>query len=1081
MTFSHLAFRSFMRFWKSNLLVIIGAAISTMVLTGTLIVGDSMRFSLEQSTELRLGKIEQVFSGNDRYFRSDIARELNQQLGIEVSALLQQRGIASSQGGKFKLNNIQVLGIDRYFSSLASGAERLNIPENNEAYISENLAKRLNLKSGDSFLLRVEKASLVPKNAPFVSSTDNYISLRLKVDKILSNDQLGRFNLSISQTAPYNIFVSNSFLNDKLDWKGKANTLLFSSGKAKNEIYGAIENLWTLEDNALTISSVNDQQNLEVTSQRVFIDSITAFKIKGILPEAKEILTYMANAITLKGKSTPYSFISAGPFLRSLKDNEILINTWLAEDLDAAIGDALDVTYFSIGPLRKLIEKKHQFIIKDIVPMEGQYAEQKLMPDLPGLSDAGSCREWEAGIPISLDAIRDKDEAYWNKYRGTPKAFINYDTGKKLWQNRFGVCTAIWLPQKPSDAAEIERQLSSTISPDDLGFTIKSVKDDGLQAARGGVDFSQLFMGLSFFLLVAAIILMSLLFNLHLEKRVSEIGTLKAIGFTSGMIKKVFLLEGIFIAIPGLLIGISLAILYNKLVFMALDSVWQEIVLTSILKETILPVTLLNGGVVSMIIIGLTIWRNTIKKLASTSSELQRKLRKRASQKLLFLTKVVSILLLLIASGLIIYDATAVNSLNTGIYFTVGALLLISFLFVASTRIGRNVPNKWFDRRALMVNNISRGRKRSIRIILLFALGTFVTMSTGLNQKDLQKNAYEKSSGTGGFQFYMESTIPILNDLNDLETRTNMGIDRPMKFLQLRKNEGDDASCLNLNRVTSPRILSVRSDQLENRFTFVTQTPDLNLENPWSSLKKRLPGNVIPAILDQTVIQWGLGKSVGDTLIYKDELGQEMYLKIIGGLANSIFQGNVIIDEKLFLDHFPSSSGSHVFLVEEESDELEDSKAMLTRTFRNEGLEIEVASDRLAKFNQIENTYLSIFLLLGGLALILGTIGLGISLARNLLDRSKEIGLLGAIGFRKNQIFSMITMEYLVLLSIGTLIGTISAFIATLPSFISGINQNSWQSALILIAAIMINGFIWIFIISKSFLRKKLISAIRAE
>ena len=168
-------------------------------------------------------------------------------------------------------------------------------------------------------------------------------------------------------------------------------------------------------------------------------------------------------------------------------------------------------------------------------------------------------------------------------------------------------------------------------------------------------------------------------------------------------------------------------------------------------------------------------------------------------------------------------------------------------------------------------------------------------------------------------------------------------------------------------------------------------------------------------------------------------------------------------------------------LVTGASNKVQESKAMLTRAFRNEGMEIELAADRLAKFNQVENTYLFIFLLLGGLALILGTIGLGISLARNILDRSQEFGALRAIGFRKSQVFTMITIEHLILLSIGLFIGSVSAFIATFPSYISGINQNSFYTALVLILGILINGMIWITIISRSFLRKNLVAAIRSE
>ncbi len=65
------------------------------------------------------------------------------------------------------------------------------------------------------------------------------------------------------------------------------------------------------------------------------------------------------------------------------------------------------------------------------------------MPDFPGITAKESCSDWDAGIPIDMSLIRPKDEDYWYRYKGTPKAFINYEMGKELWGNNFGPATAI--------------------------------------------------------------------------------------------------------------------------------------------------------------------------------------------------------------------------------------------------------------------------------------------------------------------------------------------------------------------------------------------------------------------------------------------------------------------------------------------------------------------------------------------------------------------------------------------------------------------------------------------------------------
>jgi ABC-type antimicrobial peptide transport system permease subunit len=85
------------------------------------------------------------------------------------------------------------------------------------------------------------------------------------------------------------------------------------------------------------------------------------------------------------------------------------------------------------------------------------------------------------------------------------------------------------------------------------------------------------------------------------------------------------------------------------------------------------------------------------------------------------------------------------------------------------------------------------------------------------------------------------------------------------------------------------------------------------------------------------------------------------------------------------------------------------------------------------EFYSVTNTYLSIFLALGALGMILGTIGLAVILARTILERRREIALMQAIGFGTRQLFRLLVNEYLILLAAGVLTGLVTAVVATLP------------------------------------------------
>jgi len=246
---------------------------------------------------------------------------------------------------------------------------------------------------------------------------------------------------------------------------------------------------------------------------------------------------------------------------------------------------------------------------------------------------------------------------------------------------------------------------------------------------------------------------------------------------------------------------------------------------------------------------------------------------------------------------------------------------------------------------------------------------------------------------------------------------------------------------------------------------------------PWHSLSTPMDENTIPAIADQTVIQWGLGLKVGDTLQYMDENGQQLGLKLIGGLANSIFRGNVLIDEDLFLEHFPSSSGSNVFLIDGDPEEEAAIREELELSFRDHGWLMLPAAERLATFNSVENTYLSIFLILGGLGLIIGTIGLGIVLARNLLSRRNELGVMQALGFSQRLIIKIFTLEHFYLLLLGVGVGIVSSIIAALPSWLNPHVDISPWSILLLVGLIFLAGLGWIIYFIRRFLREEVLIA----
>jgi ABC-type antimicrobial peptide transport system permease subunit len=303
------------------------------------------------------------------------------------------------------------------------------------------------------------------------------------------------------------------------------------------------------------------------------------------------------------------------------------------------------------------------------------------------------------------------------------------------------------------------------------------------------------------------------------------------------------------------------------------------------------------------------------------------------------------------------------------------------------------------------------------------------------------------------------------------------------RFVQMYRLDGDDASCLNLNRVAQPALLGVDASYFDRVSAFGLKTidPSGSQDHPWKSLEKQLSDGVIPGFADLTVIKWGMGKSVGDTLVYMNEAGKPLMIKLMGGLDNSIFQGNILISDSLFRIHYPSAGGSKVMLVDGPFSRRKAIGNGLEQVFRDYGIVVTPVAQRLDQFNSVQNTYLSVFMLLGGFGVIIGTFGLGFLLIRNIMDRQHELATYLTFGFRKNYIIRLLTTEHLLILVSGMGLGVISALAFSLPLLISRSFDIPVTFLVVILSFIFITGFLWIIFPVWAAMKKDIIGILKKE
>jgi putative ABC transport system permease protein len=1108
-------------YWRTNLGVLLAVLVSTAVLVGALAVGDSVRYSLKMMVKNRLGATQFALVSPNMFFRDKLANELGAELDTAVAPLLQLRGIIANSSGTRRANRVEVLGVDERFYKLGGAKNPLAGNGGDGVVLNVPLAARLGAGVGDEVVLRIEKPGLMPRDMPLSPDSDLSAAFRLKVKAVAGTSEFGRFSLQANQISPLNAFVPIQWLQEKLGRSSQANMLLVASDPQNSitveRANAAIRKRWQLDDAGLELRRLDRQDALEIRSKDVFIrDSMAEAAMKAD-SNAVGILTYFVNELRLGERTTPYSMVAAigpstkaGGFLPAdMREDEIVINQWLDDDLAARVGDSLELTYFVPGPSRRLQQQKSCFRVRQILPMDSPVLDPELMPDFPGLADVKNCRDWKPGVPIELSKIRHRDEDYWQQYRGLPKAFVTLKAGRQMWGNRYGSLTAVRYPRGSVSAEDVTERLLNTIDPASVGLFFQPVWQRGIKASNEATDFGQLFLGFSAFLIIAALVLVGLVFVFGVESRTQQVGMLLAVGFSPKLVRWLLFMEGGILAVLGAAAGTAAGLFYTRAMIYGLAAGWQAAVGGLPIHFYVRTSTLLTGALGAVVISLVAIWLTLRRQVTRPARELLAGLPQwqfsvsrgtailavssRAGSPCHSRSRIGLWIAAVAAVGavmLLVVIGNGDSGTASAAFFGAGALLLVAGLGLSQALL--NVAAGSWNRPmvslfGLGLRNSTRRGGRSLAVIGMLACGIFLVVAVGANRPDLSAQAHRRDSGTGGFALFGESTIPVLQDLNSTTGRQAMGLNdtalEGVRIVQLRVHDGDDASCFNLNRAQMPRLLGVHPEQLQMRgaFEFIKTIEGSKKADAWKLLGGSYGKDIVPAIGDYATITWALGKSIGDELEYADEKGQMFRLRLVGMLKSSILQGSLLICEDQFIKRFPSESGYRVFLVDAAKNKVEVVAEKLSAALRDFGLAITPAEQRLAAFAAVENTYLSIFQVIGGLGLILGSAGLGLVVLRNMLERRGELAMLRAVGFCKGAVKRMVFYEHGFLLLGGLGCGVIAALVAVSPAIMSPRAEVPYLSLVLTIVAIAISGAVWIWMASVLSLRGKMLEALRNE
>jgi ABC-type lipoprotein release transport system permease subunit len=1060
-----LILRNLVYFRWANLAVAVGMAVATAVLTGALMVGDSVRGSLRALAVQRLGPVDDVLVAT-RFFEQSLADRIRGALPSgsksELAPAVLVRGGAANGDESAQTSGVQ----------LAAVASLVPV-RSGEAVINGALATALASKPGDQVVYRVARAVDTPRDATLARRSVSEVTTGGRATVAAVEAQPGfisSFNLEGSQRVPRNLWLNLGDLQDAVEQPKRINAIFASHGDVGvDALNGALRQVVTLDDYGLSVDRTKGNAEAVLNSRATFIEPPVLQAAHAVAADlklpARDVSVYLVNDVNVfsaekaefVGKSIHYAVTAGLDDIgeRKLADDEVAVNQWTADELSLKPGASVRLSYYRRDPGGELkVVQSEPMKVAAILPMQGLGADATLTPAYKGLTDADSVANWDPpeGVDIDKSKVTKADEDYWHTYRAAPKLFVNLSTARRLWGGAFGNVTSVRLPADRVD--EFAKALRDRIDPAAMGLTFQPVRQRQLDAASGSTDFAGLFVGFSFFLIVAAALLVAMLFRLNIEQRARQLGLLASIGFGPRSLRGLALLEGMTLAVIGGLIGLVGAVGYTWLMVAGLRTWWKGAVGTTAMRLYVEPQTLVMGLVASLLVAFVAVlwgvWRvgrtPEARLLAGAWNDPSAARTRKSGW-------ATGIGIAAVSLGAVLLIVGAVKPLFAqGAFMGGGALLLVGFLSLLAGRLrlrhrGDSVSRPVTSVPRLGMRNASRHTSRSVLSAGLIAFAAFTLVTVASLKQGEPQDTHVKSSGAGGYRLILQAGIPLTGDLSTPRGRELLGVSDPkaelwnrVTFAPMRTWAGQDVSCLNLTKPDSPTILAVPSTQAwKDRFTFARKLHDAG--NPWALLDESTGDpNTIPVIADDETAQYILKLGLGDTLDKPilDQQGVPRKLKLVATLSHSVFQSEMLMSEANFLRLFPAQGGFGTVMIETTSaQDAAEVQKRLNTDLKDFAVTVDTTAARLATYAEVANTYLSTFQTLGSLGLMLGAIGLGVVLLRGIVERRAELALLTAIGFRPGTRVQLVVAENAMLLMLGLLIGTCCALLGILPTLVT--------------------------------------------
>ncbi|MCL2623936.1 MAG: hypothetical protein FWD31_09755 [Planctomycetaceae bacterium] len=464
-----------------------------------------------------------------------------------------------------------------------------------DAYCSAALAEALNLSDGDLFTVRVLTVASIPSEN-VMGQPPTLRQLQLAYRGVWPGLQ-ANVNFESPQLRENNLFVNHAFLARSLELDANAVNEVWLPTREETPALPD-EVIWKLAQ--LEFDRWDDRPVLK--SKAFFLPP----QIPDLFPEAaKGLVTFVES---FSGEQSPddnqsLHYLFVGAFegdIFPVEENRAILSDVLEEDFPH--GGTL--TYFTSDAFRRIERNTHAF--SQVTKSSDAHITAVLSPEVPGLTDMTDCTEWVTGMPIDLNHVSETDKAYWEQHKSKPKLYLNFAQAQELFgghgQREHDDPQPVALPQtqctvlifdRHADTSEIQAKIIAALRRDASPYQVDHVVESLRANIAGGLHFTPLFLGLSCFIIVSALLVLAMLLKLHLFDRAEEFRVI-ADHTTGGRKFAIFhLAEIVLILLPGMVMGLLCGVPLCHVQLFLLERVWNGIILMNRLNFHAQPTTFL--------------------------------------------------------------------------------------------------------------------------------------------------------------------------------------------------------------------------------------------------------------------------------------------------------------------------------------------------------------------------------------------------------------------------------------------------------------------------------------------------------